>query len=103
MLGDVTARPLALETERLRLAPLTAGALDALIDNDRARLEAFTGARFPEPLPAPPLMEDALPSLRDELLTAEGRRAGDPGSPARGRRARRSAVSAWAGQTNAGA
>ena len=67
-LGDMTARPLALATERLRLAPFTAGALDALIDGDRMRLEALTGARFPEPLVAPPLMSDALSSMRDELM-----------------------------------
>jgi RimJ/RimL family protein N-acetyltransferase len=75
MLGDVTARLLALTTERLRLVPFTAGALDVLIDKDRARLEALTGVRFPEPLLAPPLMEDALPSLREAVRTA----AGEPG------------------------
>ena len=44
-----------LSSRRLDLPPLTATALDALIAGDRAALEAETGARFPEPLAAPPL------------------------------------------------
>lgn len=56
-----------LETARLDLVPQTAEALEALIDHDRARLEALTGARWPEPLVAPPLMADALPWMRDQL------------------------------------
>ena len=47
--------------------PLTADALDALIRRDRARLETLTGARFADPLLPPPLMDDALPFLRDRL------------------------------------
>jgi RimJ/RimL family protein N-acetyltransferase len=61
-----------LSTDQLELVPLTADALDALILRDRQRLEALTGARFPEPLRAPPLMEDALPFLRDQLRTGPG-------------------------------
>jgi ribosomal-protein-alanine N-acetyltransferase len=53
---------------RLDYPPLTIAALEALIAGDRATLEAATGARFPEPLAAPPLMEDALPFFRDALL-----------------------------------
>jgi [ribosomal protein S5]-alanine N-acetyltransferase len=56
-----------IETERLDLVPQTADALDALIEGNRARLEALTGARWPEPLEAPPLMADALPWMRDQL------------------------------------
>jgi RimJ/RimL family protein N-acetyltransferase len=52
---------------RLDLAPLSAEALDALIAGDAVTLEALTGARFPRPLAAPPLMEDALPFMRDAL------------------------------------
>lgn len=52
---------------RLDLAPLSVEALDALIAGDGKRLEALTGARFPRPLAAPPLMEDALPFMRDAL------------------------------------
>jgi len=50
---------------RLDLPVLTWGALEALIAGDRQALEDATGARFPEPLTAPPLMEDALPFFRD--------------------------------------
>jgi len=57
----------ALVTDRLELAPLTAAALDAWIVGDRDRLEAQTGARFEAPPSPPPLMEDALPAMRDGL------------------------------------
>ncbi len=66
----MTGLPDRLSTDRLDLLPLTADALDALIRADRAALETVTGARFPDPLTAPPLMEDALPYIRDRLLTA---------------------------------
>ena len=62
---------------RLDLAPLCAEALDALIAGDGVTLEAMTGARFPRPLAAPPLMEDALPFMRDALR-------GDPAAAAWG-------------------
>ena len=58
---------LRLLTDRLELLPLTADALDALLLRDRARLEALTIARFPDPLLPPPLMDDALPFMRDRL------------------------------------
>jgi hypothetical protein len=61
-----------LVTDRLELMSLTAEALSSLILADRRRLEALTGARFPDPLVAPPLMEDALPSLRDQLVAQPG-------------------------------
>lgn len=57
----------ALASRRLDLPPLTLEALEALIAGDRAAVEAATGAVFPEPLAAPPLMEDALPFFRDVL------------------------------------
>ena len=66
----VTAPPLA--SRRLDLPPLTLAALEALIMGDRQGLEAATGARFPEPLTAPPLMEDALPYFRDALREDPG-------------------------------
>ena len=56
-----------LASTRLDLPPLSLTALEALIAGDRAALEAATGARFPEPLAAPPLMADALPHFRDVL------------------------------------
>lgn len=52
-------------TRRLDLQVLPAEALEALIAGDRAALETATGVRFPEPLAAPPLMEDALPHFLD--------------------------------------
>jgi RimJ/RimL family protein N-acetyltransferase len=57
-----------LSSRRLDLIPLPTAALDALIAGDRQRLEATTGVIFPAPLAAPPLMEDALPFMRDNLL-----------------------------------
>ena len=54
-------------TERLLLLALDAETLDAWIAGERGRLSALTGATFPEPLAAPPLMEDALPYMRDQL------------------------------------
>ena len=58
-----------LATERLLLLALDADALEGLIVRDRAQLERLTGARFPEPLAAPPLMEDALPFMGGQLRT----------------------------------
>ncbi|MBA3416514.1 MAG: GNAT family N-acetyltransferase [Chloroflexia bacterium] len=54
-------------TERLLLPPLSADAIQSLIDGDKERLEALTGAWFPRPLAPPPLMADALPFFRDRL------------------------------------
>lgn len=59
-------------TSRLALLPFTPDALDALLVRDRTSLERLTGARFPDPLVAPPLMEDALPFMRDRLRAAPG-------------------------------
>lgn len=56
-------------SKRLDFPPLTLEALEALISGDRAALETATGATFPEPLGAPPLMDDALPYFREALLT----------------------------------
>ena len=58
-----------LASRRLDLPPLTIAALEALMAGDRQALEAATGARFSEPLAAPPLMADALPHFRDVLRT----------------------------------
>lgn len=54
-------------SRRLDLPPLTVEALAALIAGDRSALEAATGTCFPEPLAAPPLMEDALPAFLNAL------------------------------------
>jgi ribosomal-protein-alanine N-acetyltransferase len=52
---------------RLDFPPLTVEALEALIAGDRAALETAAGVTFPEPLAAPPLMDDALPFFRETL------------------------------------
>jgi len=57
----------AIVTARLALPPLSADAIAALIAGDGERLEALTGASFPRPVEAPPLMADALPLFRDRL------------------------------------
>ncbi len=61
-----------LSNGRTDLLPLTAAALDALILRNRERLEALTGASFPEPLAPPPLMDDVLSFIRDRLLADPG-------------------------------
>lgn len=59
--------PVQIATGRLVLLPMTDDMLDELILRERERLEDLAGARFPDPLLAPPLMEDALPFMRDRL------------------------------------
>lgn len=56
-----------LDTARLRLVPLTAAAIDALLAGDAARLRQLTGATSSEPLRPPPLTEEMLPLARDRL------------------------------------
>jgi RimJ/RimL family protein N-acetyltransferase len=58
---------LPLETERLRLLPLSSAAIDALLAGDGARLRELTGATFPAPVRPPPLTEDLLPMVRDRV------------------------------------
>lgn len=54
-----------IQTERLRLVPMTVEAIDALIADDRETLEAEVGAAFPEPLAPPPETGDVLEFFRD--------------------------------------
>ncbi len=54
-----------IRTERLRLIPMTVEAIDALISEDRAVLEAEVGAVFPDPLAPPPETGDVLAFFRD--------------------------------------
>jgi RimJ/RimL family protein N-acetyltransferase len=58
-----------LTTERLELVPFTADAIDALLAGDAPRLQSLTGLVFPAPLRPPPLMEELLPLVRDQLRT----------------------------------
>lgn len=62
----MTFEPIA--TARLTLRPFTVAIIDALLGGERERLEALAGGRFPEPLEPPPLMEDALPFMREQMV-----------------------------------
>jgi RimJ/RimL family protein N-acetyltransferase len=55
-----------IRTDRLRLAPLDADAVDALVAGNPDRLRELTGSRFPVAA-APPYMAEALPAVRDRL------------------------------------
>jgi hypothetical protein len=69
-----------LETARLRLLPLSASAIGALLAGDEARLRALTGAAFPLPVRPPPLTEELLPMVRDRLQADPAQGDGGPGS-----------------------
>jgi len=56
-----------LRTERLELVHLDAAAIDAWIRRDARALLEITGARFPEPVDAPPLFDADLPRIREIL------------------------------------
>jgi RimJ/RimL family protein N-acetyltransferase len=56
-----------LRSERLDLVQLDAPAIDAWIARDGRRLLELTGARFPEPVDAPPLFDADLPRVRQLL------------------------------------
>jgi RimJ/RimL family protein N-acetyltransferase len=56
-----------LRTDRLELIQLDAAAVDAWIGRDARKLEKLTGARFPEPVDAPPLFDTDLPRIRQIL------------------------------------
>lgn len=59
---------LVLDTARLRLTALTAGALDAWLRGDAAALLAETGVQFDLPVEAPPLFEEDLPAFHRRML-----------------------------------
>lgn len=56
----------AVHTDRLRLIPLDAHGIDALLAGDADRLRALTGSRFAR-ASAPPYMAEALPDVRERL------------------------------------
>jgi ribosomal-protein-alanine N-acetyltransferase len=56
-----------LRTERLELVHLDGPAIDAWIRRDARKLLQLTGARFPEPVDAPPLFDADLPRIREIL------------------------------------
>ena len=63
-----------LRTERLELVQLDHACIEAWIARDANKLEELTGARFPEPVDAPPLFDADLPRILDTLV--DGRTAG---------------------------
>jgi RimJ/RimL family protein N-acetyltransferase len=63
-----------LETPRLLLVQLDLTAIEAWIDRDAKSLLELTGARFSEPVDAPPLFDSDLPRIRQQL--AAGRESG---------------------------
>lgn len=54
-------------TARLELNPLSADAIEALLDADADRLRSLTAAEFSLPLAPPPYMAESLPVVRDRL------------------------------------
>jgi len=54
-------------SDRLEILPLSADAIDALLQGDAGRLRSVTGAEFPLPVAPPPYMADSLPVVRDRL------------------------------------
>lgn len=66
------ADPLTIQTPRLALIPFPVEAIDAVLAGDPDRADRATGASFPRPLRPPPLMDDVLPLVRDQLRSAPG-------------------------------
>lgn len=60
----------ALETERLRIVPVTLEAIEAVLDHDRPRAEAAVGARFPAQWPNDELVALGFPFSREALRAA---------------------------------
>jgi ribosomal-protein-alanine N-acetyltransferase len=60
----------ALETERLRLIPLTLDALEAVLDRDPERAQALIGAEFPPAWPNDQLLDVGFPFSRDAVRAA---------------------------------
>ena len=60
-------RDIAVRTERLQLTPLTADAVQALLDGDAARLRSLTQAEFATPVGPPPYMAESLPVVQRRL------------------------------------
>lgn len=59
-----------LETERLRLVPLTLDAIEAVLDRDQQRAEAVIGARLPSGWPNDQLLDVGFPFSRDAVRAA---------------------------------
>lgn len=57
----------ALETQRLRLVPITLEAVEAVLDGDRQRAEAIIGAEFPISFLNAQLLDVGFPYSRDAI------------------------------------
>src|SRR5262245_30011929 len=57
----------ALETQRLRLIPITLEAIEAVLDRDKQRAEAEIGASFPPAWPDDALLDVGFPFARDAI------------------------------------
>ncbi len=62
-----------LETERLCMVPVDARGMKAWLAGDGAVLREATGARFREPLDAPPLFRDDLGFFSEKMASRPGR------------------------------
>lgn len=60
----------ALETDRLRLLPITLEGIEAVLDGDRPRAEAIVGARFPPGWPNAQLLDVGFPYSRAAIRAA---------------------------------
>ena len=60
----------ALETQRLRLIPITLDAIEAVLDHDKARAERVVGASFPPGWPNDPLLDVGFPYSRAAIRAA---------------------------------
>jgi [ribosomal protein S5]-alanine N-acetyltransferase len=58
---------IAVLTERLKLTPLSADAVEALLKGDAARLRSLTRAEFATPAGPPPYMAESLPVVQGRL------------------------------------
>jgi RimJ/RimL family protein N-acetyltransferase len=62
----------AVRTERLELSPLSADALEALLQGDGDRLRTLTQADFASPVGPPPYMAESLPVVQSRLRKNPG-------------------------------
>ncbi|MEP7227712.1 MAG: GNAT family N-acetyltransferase [Gemmatimonadales bacterium] len=58
---------IAVRTDRLQLMPLSADAVEALLQGDASRLRSLTQAEFAAPAGPPPYMAESLPVVQDRL------------------------------------
>jgi RimJ/RimL family protein N-acetyltransferase len=57
----------SIRTTRLEMVPLSAEAIEALLEGNPDRLRTLTGAEFPQPITPPPYMAESLPVVLSRL------------------------------------